>query len=63
VCVFLLKKKQMLGDNQAHLNFLGFAKDLGANFSIVVGLTINKITIWGFLSLGSIQSLVGYGVL
>ncbi len=53
----------MLGDNQAHLNFLGFAKDLGANFSIVVGLTINKITIWGFLSLGSIQSLVGYGVL
>jgi hypothetical protein len=53
----------MLGDNQAHLNFLGFAKDLGAYFGIVVGLTINKITFWGFLSLGSIQSLVGYGVL
>jgi hypothetical protein len=62
VCL-ILKKKQMLGDKQAHLNFLGFAKDLGAYFGIVVGLTINKIAIWGFLNLGSIQSLVGYGVL
>jgi hypothetical protein len=52
-----------LGYNQAQLNLLGFTKDLGAYFGIVAGLAINIIAIWGFLSLGSIQSLVGYGVL
>jgi hypothetical protein len=52
-----------LGCNQAQLNLLGFAKELEAYFGIVAGLAINIIIIWGFLSLGSIQSFVGYGVL
>jgi hypothetical protein len=30
-----MKKKQILGYNQAQLNFLGFTKDLGAYFGIV----------------------------
>jgi hypothetical protein len=57
------RKKQVLGYNQAQLNLLGFTKDLGAYFATVAGLAINIIAIWGFLSLGSIQSLVGYGLL
>lgn len=55
--------KQVLGYNQAQLNILGFAKDFGAYVGIVAGLAINTIPVWGFLALGSMQSLVGYGVL
>jgi hypothetical protein len=55
--------KQVLGYNQVQLNILGFAKDFGAYVGIVAGLAINTIPVWGFLALGSIQSLVGYGVL
>jgi hypothetical protein len=51
VCL-ILKKKQILGYNQAQLNFLGFAKDLGAYFGPVAGLTINKINHLGILGLG-----------
>jgi hypothetical protein len=60
---FIPIKKHVLGYNQAQLNLLGLAKDLLAYFGTVAGLAINIIAIWGFLSLGSIQSLVGYGVL
>jgi hypothetical protein len=59
----ILRKKQILGYNQAQLNLLGFAKDLGAYFGTVAGLAINIIAIWGLLSLGSIQSLLGYDAL
>ncbi len=55
--------KQVLGYNQAQLNILGFAKDFGAYVGIVAGLAINTIPVWGFLAVGSMQSLVGYGVL
>ncbi|CAM6061318.1 unnamed protein product [Sphagnum tenellum] len=55
--------KQVLDYNQAQLNILGFAKDFGAYVGIVAGLAINTIRVWGFLALGSMQSLVGYGVL
>jgi hypothetical protein len=51
VCL-ILKKKHILGHNQAQLNFLGFAKDLGAYFGIVARLTINKINHVGILELG-----------
>ncbi len=46
------KNNHILGYNQAELNFLGFAKDLGAYFGIVAGLTINKISHLGILELG-----------
>jgi hypothetical protein len=62
VCL-IPRKKQVLGYNQAQLNLLGFAKDLRAYFGTVAGLAINIIAIWGLLSLGSIQSLVGFRVL
>jgi hypothetical protein len=51
VCL-IPKKKKKLGYNQAQLNFLGFAKDLGAYFCIVPGLTINKNNHIGILELG-----------
>jgi hypothetical protein len=51
--VYLIpKKKLILGYNQAQLNFLGFAKDLGAYFGIVAGFTINKNKHLGILELG-----------
>jgi hypothetical protein len=51
--VFLIpKKKHILGYNQAQLNFLAFAKDLGAYFGIVAGLTVNTISHLGILELG-----------
>jgi hypothetical protein len=51
-CVCLIpKKKQILGYNQAYLNFLGFAKDLGTYFSNVAGLIINKNNHLGILEL------------
>ncbi len=52
-CVCLIpNKKQILGYNQAQLNFLGFAKDLGAYFGTVAGITINKNSHMGILELG-----------
>jgi len=46
------KKKHILGYNQAQLNFLGFAKDLGAYFGTVAGFTMNKNNHLGILELG-----------
>jgi len=51
VCL-ILKKKHILGYNQAQLNFLGFTKDLGAYFGTGVGLTINKNSHLGIFELG-----------
>jgi hypothetical protein len=55
--------KEFLGYNQAQINTLGFAKDLGTYVAVLQGLAVDVIPVWGFLALGSIQSLVGYGVL
>jgi hypothetical protein len=55
--------KEFLGYNQAQLNTLGFAKDLGTYVAVLQGLAVDVIPVWGFLALGSIQSFVGYGVL
>jgi MFS family permease len=55
--------KEFLGYNQAQLNTLGFAKDLGTYVAVFQGLAVDVIPVWGFLALGSIQSFVGYGVL
>jgi hypothetical protein len=46
-----MKKKHILGYNQAQLNFLGFAKDLGTYFGTVARLTINQISHLGILEL------------
>jgi hypothetical protein len=51
VCL-IPKNKRILGYNQARLNFLAFAKDLGAYFGTVAGLAINKIIHLGILELG-----------
>jgi len=50
--VFDTEKKQILGYNQAQLNFLGFAKDVGVYFGTVARLTINKNNHLGIFELG-----------
>jgi hypothetical protein len=48
----ILKKKKIVGYNQAELNFMGFANDLGAYFGTMAGLPINKKYQPGILELG-----------
>ncbi|KAK6924671.1 Nodulin-like [Dillenia turbinata] len=54
--------KSALGYNQRQVAFLGVAKDLGDSIGFIAGSLCEILPLWGILLIGSIQNLVGYGL-
>ncbi|KAI4335631.1 hypothetical protein L6164_014263 [Bauhinia variegata] len=55
--------KSVLGFNQRQITLLGVANDIGENVGLIPGMACNKLPPWVILSIGSLASFVGYGVL
>ncbi|KAL8158813.1 hypothetical protein V2J09_000350 [Rumex salicifolius] len=53
--------KTIMNLNQAKLNYLSVAKDLGKAFGLLAGFASDRIPPWLLLLIGSVEGFVGYG--
>jgi hypothetical protein len=61
--VFIQDEGDFLNYNQALLNNLGLANDIGENLGLLERFIHNKILLWGIIATGSLASSFSYGLI